>query len=148
MGSPSICEICGNEVDPLLTSCPFCNERRTPKYKRDNIEQIRVVNLEKGMPLVQDALRFLESELEIVSQDDVKIFVLIHGYGSSGEGGAIKEAVRRRLQFLLDKKRINDVLPGEKCGKHSAHARYITKRFPFSEEYTLRVNPGITIVIL
>lgn len=148
MDPTSTCNICGNEVESTLTSCPFCREKREPVYSGKYSGQLRLVNLEKGMPVVQDALRLLKSELHIAMKSGPKVLVLIHGYGSSGKGGAIKEAVHRELQLLLNRKELNDVLPGEHCGKQSGHARHIMKRFPFAEEYVTRVNPGITVVII
>ena len=148
MESESVCAVCGNEVDPALASCPFCSEKKKPEFVKTATESYRVVNLERGMPIVRDALHRLASELETASRTGCKALVLIHGYGSSGKGGAIKDAVRKQLQLCMDQKALNGVLPGEECGKRSGHARQLAKRFPFLVEFVQRPNPGITLVII
>lgn len=148
MGNESICIVCGNEVDPALASCPFCSEKKKPEFIKTAVEQYRVVNLEQGMPIVRDALQRLASELETASRTGCKALVLIHGYGSSGKGGAIKDAVRKQLQFCMDQKTLRQVLPGEECGKRSGQARQLMKRFPLLDEFVQRPNPGITLVII
>lgn len=148
MGGESVCGVCGNEVEPGLAACPFCKQPRQPLYGKAAAEQFRVVNLERGMPLVRDALQRLTLELESAARGGCDVLVLIHGYGSSGKGGAIKEAVRRQLRFNLDRKILREVVPGEECGKRFARARQIMKRFPFLGEFTRNPNPGITLVFI
>ncbi|MCL7487955.1 MAG: Smr/MutS family protein [Desulfobulbaceae bacterium] len=111
-------------------------------------EQVRIVNLERGMPLVRDALQRLALELETASMTGCRALVLIHGYGSSGRGGAIKEAVRCKLQLWLEQKAISQVLPGEEGGRRSGAARQIAKRYPDLADFVQKFNPGITVVIM
>ena len=135
-------------MDPVLASCPFCLEKKKPQCIKTAADQYRVINLERGMPVVRDALKRLALELETASRAGCKVLVLIHGYGSSGKGGAIKDAVRKQLQFSIDRKTLGEVLPGEECGKRSGQARQMVKRFPFLDEFVQRPNPGITLVII
>lgn len=148
MAGRNVCGVCGNEVDPALAICPFCLAPREPLYGKEATEQFRVVNLERGMPLVREALQRLALELEAASRSGCKVLVLIHGYGSSGKGGAIKEAVRSQLQSGLEQKNLRQVVPGEECGKRFGRARQLMKRFPFLEEFVQRPNSGITLVII
>ena len=148
MDGTAICEVCGNEVDSSFKSCPHCGSIRKVEYADVRPEQFRVVDLEKGMPLVRDALKRLEIELEIARTSGVKLLVLIHGYGSSGEGGAIKDAVRSDLQRSMGLKKLHEVLPGEGISKYSGRTKNILKRFPGAKEYLQRANPGITVIII
>ncbi len=148
MGNESVCAVCGNEVDPVLASCPFCSEKKKPEFVGKTAEQYRVINLERGMPVVRDALKRLVLELEMASRTGCKALVFIHGYGSSGKGGAIKDAVRKQLQYSMEQKTLREVLVGEECGKRSGQARQFLKRFPFLDEFVQRPNPGITLVII
>jgi hypothetical protein len=109
-----------------------------------------VVNLKKGMPLVQQALQRLEGELKLSCAQGIKILTLIHGYGSSGKGGAIKGAVQRHLHFLRLQGRIQESIPGEEFEGRSGRGRQLLRRFPFlADHHDLnRANPGITVVIL
>lgn len=143
-----VCEVCGNEIDSHMLQCPFCSTKRNPEQSKREGAGYRTVNLEKGMPLVKDALSRLQNEIRTAGLNKERVLVLIHGYGSSGQGGAIKKEVRRQLQFLYDKKSIQDYVPGEKCDKRSGRFRQLARRFPFVEKFVRKPNPGITFVIL
>lgn len=73
----------------------------------------RVVNLEAGMPTVAQALAELDQQLNRARRDGVRILKVIHGYGSTGVGGAIKQAVHRQLARLKRGRRIREFVPGE-----------------------------------
>ncbi len=148
MAGGIVCAVCGNEVGPAFVCCPHCNSPLDPVYDKGEADQFRVVNLERGMPVVSEALKRFERELESARLSGCRALVLIHGYGSSGTGGAIRDAVRGSLQLLVDRKSIHDFLPGEECGKRSGPARQTAKRFPFLKGFTRQSNPGITLVVI
>lgn len=110
----------------------------------------RIVNLKKGMPLVKQALDKMKLELNAAGKQGIQVVTLIHGYGASGKGGAIREEVRKQLRYMLDQGKIREVAPGEQLGKHAGQRKHLFKRFPFLEqsgEYRA-ANPGITLVVL
>jgi hypothetical protein len=149
-GSGVVCDICGNEVAQPLSGCPFCGATGSLSQPRSPLVRHRVVNLEKGMPLVDQALARLNTELESARLQGIAVLILIHGYGSSGKGGAIREEVRRQLVYLQQHNGIREMLPGEQCTKKSALFRQLLKRFPFLQTHFAanRGNPGITLVVL
>ena len=49
----------------------------------------RVINLEEGLPRVENAIFKLKLELSTLKRSGVKNVKIIHGYGSGGSGGAI-----------------------------------------------------------
>ena len=102
------------------------------------------------MPLVQQALERLESEIRTSSMQGTKVLTFIHGYGSSGEGGAIKAAVLRQLHFFCHQGRIKEIILGEEFEGRSGRGRQLLRRFPFLANHRdlNRANPGITLVIL
>ena len=102
------------------------------------------------MPLVQQALERLEMEITASSRQGFKVLTFIHGYGSSGEGGAIKTAVLRQLHFFHHQARVKAVIPGEEFEGRSGRGRQLLHRFPFlaSHRDLNRANPGVTLVIL
>ena len=100
------------------------------------------------MPLVRDALIRMHNEIAAARTHGVQVLILIHGYGSSGRGGAIKSEVHRQLHYLQDKKEINDFLPGELCEKRSGRYRQLVRRFPFLESRLKNPNPGITVLVV
>lgn len=50
--------------------------------------ECQIVNLEAGMPTVDMARTHLNMTLRSAKANRVKVLKLIHGYGSSGKGGA------------------------------------------------------------
>ena len=144
-----LCTVCGNEIDLGVGQCPYCQA----ECHRDGVAPVgmfqKTVNLEKGMPSVQQALDRLDGEMQWAFKQGLKVVTLIHGYGSSGEGGAIKAAVVRHLEYLRFKGRINAVIPGEVFEGRSPRGRQLLRRFPFLADHRdlNRANPGITVVI-
>lgn len=150
MDSGSICDICGNEVLPDQSACPFCLSPLVPTAQHPEELQQRTVNLERGMPLVEQALERLRNELYMCRRCNIRIISLIHGYGSSGKGGAIKDEVRRYLTFLQHNREINEYISGEDFSKHTGRGRQLIRRFPALAEHRdyNRSNPGVTIVVV
>lgn len=109
-----------------------------------------IVNLEDGMPTLDQAQRQLTSELARARASGAKAVKLIHGYGSSGVGGKLRIGVR---QFLGTKKRQNTIklfVSGEDWDIFHADSRQLLELCPdLSRDRDLgRGNPGITIVLL
>ena len=148
MRTHTFCEVCGNEVDRTASRCPFCGTGKTVELvgRQPNM-LMKEVNLENGMPSVDEALLRLQNEISTASGLGYRLLCLIHGYGSSGSGGAIRKGVRRQLQNMYDRKKINDFIAGENCTSRSGHWRQMLRRFPELRAYS-RINPGVTIVIL
>ena len=59
---------------------------------------MKVVNLEAGMPTVATAKSLLSQALRTAKATGTHLVKLIHGYGSTGKGGAIRSAVRKDLE--------------------------------------------------
>ncbi len=56
--------------------------------------KLREVNLEAGMPFVDQAIKRLTFELHQSRRQGFAAVKIIHGYGSSGVGGKIRTASR------------------------------------------------------
>ncbi len=145
-----ICEVCGNEFDLQMTICPYCGTGVDLPVVRRRGDRHRLINLERGLPTVAQALVRLDNEIEISVRQGFRLLTLIHGYGSSGRGGAIKDAVRRQLQYYKHLRRINDVVAGEEFSTRSGPGRQLLRRFPTLTTHRdlNRHNPGITVVVL
>jgi len=78
------------------------------------VGSIRIFNVEAGMPILDEARRLVAAEIKLAKQQKVRVLKVIHGYGSSGKGGAL--CVGLRKSFGLRKKEgvIKDFFPGEK----------------------------------
>ncbi len=145
-----LCEICGNEIGAGTLRCPFCNSRQASGAILRQGESHRLINLEQGMPLVEQALKRLESEIRTAEIQSVAVLTVIHGYGSSGRGGRIRREVRRQLEFMKARQRINDFITGEEFAGRIPRIARLLRRFPFLAGHAdlNRANRGITLVIL
>jgi hypothetical protein len=111
---------------------------------------IKIVNLKSGMPTVSEALQQLDRELAVARQAGCKVLKLIHGYGSSGEGGEIRIAAQRRLTEMANRGEIRACIFGEDWSKSDEQAWTLVKaHFELKQDADLgRRNLGITIVVL
>ncbi|MCI5178643.1 MAG: hypothetical protein D3911_04835 [Candidatus Electrothrix sp. AW3_4] len=143
------CEVCGNEVSVDMSRCPFCESKLHFTSPGPKIMH-REINLKQGMPTVEQALGRFERRLEQAQQERCRVLTLIHGYGSSGRGGVIREEIREKLQYLKYRKEINDVITGEHFSVSNGPGRNLLRRFPFLRQHRdlNKGNRGITLVVL
>ena len=147
------CDVCGNEIPDCSSVCPFCESRQpelTSIMLNERRHRIITVNLEEGMPSVEKALVKLDEALRCAEASAIALIRVIHGYGSSGVGGRLREAVRSQLNVLTHRGRIRSFVPGELCGPRSAEIRRLTRRCPqlALSKHSDTGNPGITLVEL
>ena len=109
-----------------------------------------VVDLEAGHPRVEEALRRLDMKLDTARMQGVKLVRVIHGYGSSGKGGAIGDAVARRLAERRRQGRVKSFVWGGDWPDQTPEAKALLQRRPLLRESlrTDRGNEGITFVEL
>ncbi len=143
------CEVCGNGVETDSRRCPFCNAELAFSLSNQGAPH-KVINLKQGMPNVKQALVRLDRELDQAGRERYRILTLIHGYGSTGQGGVIREEVRARLRYLKYRGSINDLLTGEEFSIRTGAGRNLLRRFSFLRRHTdlNRGNRGITLVVL
>jgi hypothetical protein len=74
---------------------------------------IRTFNVEAGLPTLDEARRLVIEEIKQAKRAGARVLKVIHGYGSSGKGGAL--CVGLRKSFGLRKKEgvIKDFIVGE-----------------------------------
>ncbi len=110
---------------------------------------MRTVNLKSDMPTVHEALSRLDHELAQARQRGESLLKLIHGYGSTGDGGEIRLAVQRRLVELASDGTIRACLFGEDWSKSNDRTWQLLKTQPdLKRDPDLgRNNRGITIVL-
>lgn len=147
-----ICPVCGNETESSNTTCPFCSyELDPPKLgiKQPDVVH-RIINIEQGRPFVETALKMMENQLRSAQAEQVRVVTLIHGYGSSGKGGRIRTECRKVLDYFVQQKTINSVIPGEMFRKRNGSGKALLHRYPQLEQRCASdfSNPGITIVVL
>ncbi len=145
-----ICIVCGNELEVGTNACRFCGAEQRPDDARGKGIFHKTVNLERGRPLVAAAMKKLDGEIQAAKIEQVKILTVIHGYGSSGTGGAIKNECRKCLDYFCSVGEIKDYIPGEEFSGRSGRVKALLKRFPrlaFNRNLDRR-NPGVTLVVM
>lgn len=110
---------------------------------------MKVVNMEQSMPTVPLALSLLADVLRIARGEGFAAVKIIHGYGSSGVGGALRIAIQNDLARRAAAKEIAAVIEGEQWRISNETAWEFLKRFPeCKQDRDLgRANRGISIAV-
>jgi hypothetical protein len=113
-------------------------------------ESIKIVDLEDGMPTVEQARLRMDYELQLARREGYKAVKPIHGYGSSGVGGALRTELQKTLHRAAREHTIRAFVPGENWRVSDQTAWDLLKRFPeWKKDSDLgRGNQGISIVVL
>jgi len=111
---------------------------------------LREVDIKSDMPTVDDAIRRVTYNIKNAGAFGVSAIKLIHGYGSSGKGGAIRVETRKYLERQKQRGQIKDYINGEDFSIFDDATR---KAFGNCDELRRdsdieRHNNGITIIIL
>jgi hypothetical protein len=115
-----------------------------------NQQTTRVINIKCDMPTVEEARRKLVLAINSARADGVQVLKVIHGYGSKGVGGALRDALRKSLLKRRKEGVVSLIVFGEAWGMFNEQARALRDRYPFlrdDDDYN-RENPGVTIVEL
>jgi hypothetical protein len=110
----------------------------------------KTVNLEEGYPTVNVGLLRLERALSDARASGVHMLKLIHGYGSSGQGGRLREEVWKVLDRYKRNGLIAEFIPGEEFRLSNEPTWELVKRDKsLKQDCDLgRGNRGITVVVL
>jgi hypothetical protein len=117
--------------------------------KPSGIRPIPVENLEAGMPTVVEAQRRLEHLLKRYKKQGHPVLKIIHGYGSSGVGGALRTELRHWLYGRVKSKAIVDIISGEEFERGIKVIHHL-KDFPqleWDNDFNKR-NKGVTIILI
>ena len=111
--------------------------------------RIKIVNLEDGMPTVEQARLRMNYELQNARREACAAVKLIHGYGSSGTGGALRIELQKELRRAVIEGSIKSFVAGEDWRISDETTWALLKRFPEwkSDSDLGRGNQGISVVI-
>ena len=109
---------------------------------------IAEINLEEGMPTCDEAMDKLKSSLKLAKQSRYKCTIVIHGYGSSGKGGAIRLKARQWLNAQVRNGNLKAIVNGENFDILNGKARELRGKFPKLETLLRVTNHGVTVVEL
>jgi Smr domain len=140
------CPECGNPRG-MLYECRQCGSESLPVALND----VLIVNLKFDNPSAEEALERLTSSLRRASEVGVKVMILIHGYGSSGEGGRIKWVIHDALENNYFSDRVDEYHFGENVAFGSDAYHALLRRRPGLKAYLQHFkegNAGMSVLIL
>lgn len=114
------------------------------------MSKLREVNLERGMPTADQAVRQLTFYIYNSRAQGYEVLKIIHGYGSSGTGGKIRLEARKYLARLSAKGEIGGFIPGEEFSIFQEDTRRAFLRCDeLRRDRDLeRHNNGVTFILL
>jgi hypothetical protein len=146
------CDTCGNEIEDKARICPYClsEQQLVDRDPGPAKPRIRKSVIKEGQPTVAEAIERLKSEVASARTEKIHVLKIVQGYGSSGKGGAIKNAVLSRLASWHQKGEIRNYLTGEQHFDQGARHNYLLRKYPELKETWIsdRGNPGITFIEL
>ena len=112
--------------------------------------EFREVNIKHDRPDVAEARRRLIEVLDDARRAGVRVVKIVHGYGSSGTGGALRDAVRRSLLRRRKEGAVRFIVHGERwCVTEEAALRALEDHPWLRSDRDLnRYNEGVTLVFL
>jgi len=111
---------------------------------------LREVNIKSDLPTVDDAIRRVTYNIKNARALGIAAIKFIHGYGSTGKGGAIRTETRKYLDRQIKNKQIEYYITGEDFSIFDEATR---KAFLVCDELRRdsdieRHNNGVTIVVV
>jgi hypothetical protein len=131
----------------MMGSCQSCASTALPNVLTDAVE----FNIKQGFPTVEVALDQLTEYLRAAQDLGIKAIVLIHGYGSSGQGGHIKRAIHEALETNRYADRVGEYFYGENVPYGSPAYQDLMKKRPSLKRYLRHFkasNAGMTVLLL
>lgn len=112
--------------------------------------KLYTLNLELGMPPVEFARKKLNQGLRTARATGCQVVKVIHGYGSSGKGGAIRLDTMKVLSQKKSSGEIKAFVPGEDFSVFNSDTRLMLEKCPElrHDPDLTRQNHGITMVLL
>ena len=111
---------------------------------------LREVNIKSDMPTADDAVRRITYNIKNAGAFGVSVIKLIHGYGSTGKGGAIRTKSRKYLESQKKRGLIKDYIAGEDFSifnKATLEAFLVCDDLRRDSDIE-RHNNGVTFVVL
>ena len=111
---------------------------------------LSVVNIKQYLPSVDYAMYHLEQAISECVATGTQVLVVVHGYGSHGQGGNIKRAARVLLKRLKKEGKIATYVGGEEWGDTNADKLVINKLCPETilSSQIGNLNPGVTVILI
>jgi len=117
---------------------------------RSSRPRLKLVNLEDGMPTVPAALSRLNDLVRGARAEGWAVLKIIHGYGSSGTGGALRQSLQAALSQKASTGEIRAWIAGEDWRVSNQVAWNLINALPeLRNDADLgRNNRGVSIILL
>lgn len=111
---------------------------------------MRVVNIKKDNPNADYALFLIDEEIRYSRAMGNRVILIIHGYGSHGQGGVIRAQVKRYLPKLKKENVIVDYVFGENWGNLNPTKNLIESIDPETilNQNLSQINSGVSVILL
>lgn len=106
------------------------------------------LNIKEGMPPVSEAMDYLKKSLDRCRRNKYKCVLVIHGYGSTGKGGAIHDKARQWLKAQERTGKVKSVIFGEDFSIFNSKSLELKNRYRELETLMTVCNHGVTVVEL
>lgn len=103
---------------------------------------IKEINVENGFTS-DEALAYIK---QVLSNSKKTCLYIIHGYGSSGKGGVIRQKVRSFLNTQLRNGKIKGIVNGEDFNVFNVKALELKNKHKELEQLFRVCNHGVTVV--
>ncbi len=107
-------------------------------------------NIKRDRPTVEVARERLLQEIARARKSGVKVLKIIHGYGSSGTGGVLREELREQLVALQKSGAIKQIIFGEQFTMFERATADLVAHYPElrQDDAYNRSNQGVTFIVL
>ncbi len=103
---------------------------------------LKEINVEQGFT----SLEAIEYIKQVLSSSKKTCIYIIHGYGSSGKGGVIRQKVRSFLQAQVKNGKLKAVINGEDFNVFNFKALELKNKYKELEQLFRVCNHGVTVV--
>jgi hypothetical protein len=116
----------------------------------EQMNEIRIFNVEASLPTVDEARRLVIEEIKRAKRDRARVLKVIHGYGSTGKGGALCLGLRKSFKLRKKEGVIKDFVPGEDFSIFNPPVLNLLEAVPElrGDPDLNATNEGVTIVWL
>lgn len=112
--------------------------------------QLITIDIKSDRQTVREAIAQFLIEVESYKKGGYKVMKVIHGYGSHGVGGAIRNEFLKKCRDLKNTGKIEDYVSGDQWQVNNVVRKMAINYCPdlIADKELHFVNPGCTIVIL
>ncbi len=109
---------------------------------------IKIINVKRNNTIGGYANLLIDQEISNSKFTEIRVLIVIHGYGSSGKGGVIKQEVLDHLILLKKFKKIKDFVKGEEWGNLNETSKEMAALFPelILNSQIQNNNAGVSII--